>query len=273
MNNPQTPPSLPAEQTIRDFGDQWTHYRDNEGYYGSADLLKDFLGPLLDVGRLAGASVADIGSGTGRIVRMLLDAGVCHVTALEPSRAYEVLKQNTRDVAPRVTLIQGTGEALPASQSLDFAFSFGVLHHIPQPLPVVKAAWNALRPGGQLVIWVYGRENNTAYLALVRPLRFVSRRLPHSILAGISRTLTYLLDGYTALCRFLPLPLRSYLLNVFSKLSRPKRELCIYDQLNPAYAWYYSEAEVRDLLTAGGFKNVRLYHRHRYSWTAIGEKA
>jgi hypothetical protein len=51
------------------------------------------------------------------------------------------------------------------------------------------------------------------------------------------------------------------------------RRLVLYDQLNPAYAKYYTEAEVRRLLADAGFEDVRLYHRHGYSWAAIGRKA
>jgi hypothetical protein len=59
-----------AERTIADFGQQWTAYRANGGYYGSLDLLRDMFGPLLSAGDLAGRRVLDIGSGTGRIVSM-----------------------------------------------------------------------------------------------------------------------------------------------------------------------------------------------------------
>ena len=75
-------------QTIQDFGEQWTAFRDNPAYYGSSDLLADLFGPLLSLEDVKGANVADIGSGTGRIVNMLLDAGAAHVHAVEPSAAF-----------------------------------------------------------------------------------------------------------------------------------------------------------------------------------------
>ena len=51
------------DQTIGDFGEQWTAFRDNPGYYGSAELLADLFGPLLSLDDITGKSVADIGSG------------------------------------------------------------------------------------------------------------------------------------------------------------------------------------------------------------------
>ena len=84
-----------TSQTIGDFGEQWTRYTDNPGYYGSTELLADIVEPLLPIGAIAGARVAEIGSGTGRIVNMMLDAGAAHVVALEPSDAMQVLRENT----------------------------------------------------------------------------------------------------------------------------------------------------------------------------------
>ena len=69
-------------KTIADFGEQWTRYRDNDGFYGSQNLFEDIVSPLLAAKAVAGKRVADIGSGTGRIVRMLLEAGAAHVTAV-----------------------------------------------------------------------------------------------------------------------------------------------------------------------------------------------
>jgi len=74
------------DRTIRDFGRQWTTYTENEGYYGSVELLKDIIEPLLPIERLRGMSVADIGSGTGRIVLMMMEAGAARIHAVERAR-------------------------------------------------------------------------------------------------------------------------------------------------------------------------------------------
>lgn len=259
------------QRTIDDFGDQWTRYPDNDGYYASPVLLADIIEPLLPLGEIQGARVADIGSGTGRIVEMLLDAGAAHVIAVEPSAAFDVLRSRLRR-PEAVTLLNTTGENLPASGDIDIVVSIGVLHHIPDPAPVVAAAYAALRPGGRMLAWLYGREGNGAYLAIVAPLRAVTRRLPHPVLAATVRILYPALGAYMALARRFDIPLRAYLENYLGKLSREQRLLVMYDQLNPAYAKYYTRAEALALLESAGFGNVRLHHRHGYSWTVIGEK-
>jgi len=146
------------ERTIRDFGEQWLAYTDLRGYFTSADLLADVCGPLLALDEVRGRSVAEVGSGQGRIVRMLLDAGAAHVVAVEPSDSFDLLARNLRDRASQVTLLRVTGDRLPPTGDLDIVFSIGVLHHVPRPGPVLRAAFEALPPGGRCLIWVYGRK-------------------------------------------------------------------------------------------------------------------
>src|ERR1700738_3721803 len=109
-----------ADQTISDFGDQWQRYTDNEGYYGDVDILEGTLEPLLKLEELKGKRVAEIGSGTGRIVRMLLQAGAKEVTAIEPSAAFEVLRRNLAEEADRVTFLNKAGHEIPVDGDYDF---------------------------------------------------------------------------------------------------------------------------------------------------------
>jgi len=259
------------DKTINDFGEQWRQYSDNEGYYGSVELFSDILFPFLAVEEIKGCRVAEIGSGTGRIVNMLLQAGAGHVIAIEPSEAFEVLCHNLLE-PEKFTCLKVTGDLLPASGDLDFVFSIGVLHHIPDPGPVVEAAYGALRPGGRFLVWLYGREGNSLYLAFIEPLRVVTKKLPHFLLAFLVEIMYWPLLGYIKICKIFPLPLRGYMLSVFEKMSPEKRRLIIYDQLNPAYAKYYTRLEAEKLLSDQKFVDVQSHHRHGYSWTVIGTK-
>ncbi|MBI3572134.1 methyltransferase domain-containing protein [Candidatus Kaiserbacteria bacterium] len=261
-----------TQKTIEDFGEQWQTFRSNPGFYGAVALLSDIMGPLLPAEDLRGARVAEIGSGTGRIVNMLLDAGASHVWAVEPSAAMDILQANTAGRSGKITCLPIPGEQLPADLGLEYVFSIGVIHHIPDPRPVLHAAYRALRPGGKLLIWVYGREGNETYLSFAEPMRKMTKRLPHFALLALTAVLYVFLELYIFLCRFLPLPMHVYMRNVLARFPHVTRYMTIYDQLNPAYAKYYREAEARALVADAGFQDVRLYHRHDYSWSVIGTK-
>jgi SAM-dependent methyltransferase len=258
-------------RTIRDFGKQWQRYQDTSGFFGSMELFSDILFPFLKPEDIRGCRVAEIGSGSGRIVNMLLRAGARNVLATDPSDAFEILCNNIEQ-PEKVTCLKIAGDQLPGDGDLDYVFSIGVLHHIPDPKPVVKAAFRALRPGGKFLVWLYGKEGNRLYLSLVHPVRFITKHLPHWGLAALVWMLYGPIVIYTRLCHRLPLPLRGYLLNIFEKMAPDKRRLIIYDQLNPACARYYTKSEAERLLVDAKFQNVQIHHRHGYSWTLVGTK-
>jgi SAM-dependent methyltransferase len=264
-----------ADRTIRDFGTQWSAYTGNEGWYGSVEMFKDMTGPLIDIEELKGKDVADIGSGPGRTAMMLLYAGVRHVTAIEPSTAYDLLVENLKefkDTGTRVRALHIRGDQFVSDRPLDYVFSIGVIHHIPEPDPVLRAAYNSLKPGGKLFLWLYGSEGNETYLRVIEPLRALTTRLPHGVLTALVAILYVAMMAYRFLAKFFPLPLKAYIEKVLWPMSPHKRRLAIYDQLNPAYAKYYTRDEAIALLSAMGFVDIRLHHRHGYSWSVIGTK-
>ncbi|KYK46030.1 hypothetical protein A1D31_34010 [Bradyrhizobium liaoningense] len=260
------------DQTIRDFGDQWTRHTENPDYYGSVELFADIIAPYLTVDDVRGRQCADIGSGTGRIVLMMLAAGAASVTAIEPSDAYDVLVRNTARAGDRVRCLKLPGEGIPRD-GFDVVLSIGVLHHIPDPAPVVRAAYEALRPGGRMLAWVYGHEGSRVYQCIFLPVRFVTRNLPIWVNESLAWLLYPAVLAYAALTsRFPRLPLSDYLTNVLMRFSPAERRLVILDQINPRWAKYYRREEAEALLRSAGFKDVRLYHRHGYSWTLCGTK-
>ena len=264
-----------GEKTIADFSDQWSKYTDNKGWYGSLELFKDITSPLVELESLIGKRVVEIGSGTGRIVSMLLEAGVGHVYAIEPSPdAFRVLEGNIKEMerSDDVTAINARGDSWTLEEQVDYVFSIGVIHHIPEPAPVVKAAYKSLKPGGRFLAWLYGYEGNELYLGIVEPLRKVTTRLPHALLRCLVELLYFALFLYRNISVVIPLPLSSYIERVLWPMSPQKRRLVVYDQLNPAYAKYYTREEAIQLFEQMGFENVETHHRHGYSWSVVGQK-
>jgi SAM-dependent methyltransferase len=112
-----------------------------------------------------------------------------------------VLQENTAGFRDRITYLKSTGDQLRTDDALDYVFVIGVLHHIPDPDSVVAAAFRALRSGGKLAVWLYGREGTGLYLALVRPLWWLTRRLPHRGLDLFVRLIYPLFWRYMTACR------------------------------------------------------------------------
>ena len=254
-------------EVIEDFGNQWTLFTHNRGYYGSRSALDSLIKPLLNAQSIRNKRIADVGAGTGRYTRLFHQAGAGAILAMEPSTAFEALKRNTAGLG-RIDYLREPAEKIPLLD-FDIIFCIGVLQFIPDPRPALIAMGRALRPRGRLFLWVYGKENNGLYLMFARLLRLFSSRLPAQSLSYLSHWLLPAADLYAFGCRFMNLPLSDYLINYFSKLDRYSRKLVVYDQLNPRIAKYYRGAELRDLLKTCGFANIRIHHRLGYSWSAL----
>lgn len=120
-----------------------------------------------------GNVVLEIGAGTGRNLRYLLDAvgPTGRVIAVDASPG--MLGQAQRLAHDRgwqnVELLQQDAAELQVEDEVDavlFSLSYSV---IPDPRPALAAAWERLRPAGRLVVMDLGLTN-TAYRGLLKPV-------------------------------------------------------------------------------------------------------
>ena len=264
----------PNDKTIKDFGNQWQiHSEVREDFWTSDEMFKDHFPKSFDLNQFRGKVILEIGSGSGRILQMISRYKPKSLIGVEPSSGFQNLAKNTKSI-PNLKIINESGADFQV-HNLDYVISFGVIHHIPEPDPVITNAFRSLKPGGQLIVWVYGKENNQPYVLVQSIIRNITKFFPDILLDKISLFLTYIADSYAKISSNLfneKLPLTEYLIEVFGPCARQEKKFIIFDQLNPDYAKYYKQEEIQELLTKCGFETLLLFHRHGYSWTAIGSK-
>jgi SAM-dependent methyltransferase len=219
----------------------------------------------------------DAGCGTGRWSRQLRALGAARVIALDMSEAVEVCARKLAD-DPDVAVVQGSILTPPLRKgSIDVVASIGVIHHLSDPRAGLAALAASLVPGGRLAIWLYGREGNELYLAVVGPLRRLTVHLPHGALLAFAWLLALPVWVHArTLNRWIPLrrdggdrlPMQKYL-GMISKLSLRDLTSVVYDQLAPNLARYYSRAEVETLFRGAGCEILTLHHRTQNSWSVL----
>jgi SAM-dependent methyltransferase len=116
------------------------------------------------LGRLAGATVADVGAGSGyftvRLAARVGPKGRVFATDLQPEMLKMLASRLARERVANVTLVQGRVDnpSLPPA-SLDLALLVDVYHEFSEPQKMLRGLHAALKPDGRLVLLEYRKED------------------------------------------------------------------------------------------------------------------
>ena len=107
-----------------------SHVSENDEHY----LAIKFMIAIMKIYNVK--TVLDVGSGTGRAVKALLDADI-EVKGIEPVE--ELINQAVKRGIPDGTIRKGYGQSLPfLDNSFDAVCQFGTLHHVKNPSPIIS---------------------------------------------------------------------------------------------------------------------------------------
>jgi SAM-dependent methyltransferase len=143
-------------KTVRGFGDEWKRF-DQTGL--TVDELRDIFYHYFKIFPWdvlpPGAIGCDAGCGSGRWAQFVLPrVGQLHcVDASE--EALEVARRNLKAFG-NCTFHHASVADMPMAQgSMDFGYSLGVLHHIPDTQAGLMACSEKLKPGAPFLLYLY----------------------------------------------------------------------------------------------------------------------
>lgn len=156
------------EKTISHFGEEWQRFNYSDRSNLTVDLdyqYKLYTQPLSRNVLGVNSVAADFGAGSGRWAERLLPE-VGQLYLIEPSlNAFKVLESKFENSQKVILLNESIDKCSIPTESLDFAMSLGVLHHIPDTELALKKIFETLKPGGHFLGYLYySFENkNVAY--------------------------------------------------------------------------------------------------------------
>jgi len=132
---------------------------------------------------LNGASVLDLGCGTGRFMDVALSMGAAFVLGIDASLpALEAAAKALLDAGHPPTsfaLVHADAAAPVLSPGwADLGYAIGSLHHMPDPEAGFARLHAAVKPGGRLSLWVYCQPVEDRLLPLLDWLHEVTRACP-----------------------------------------------------------------------------------------------
>lgn len=269
------------DRTAAAFGWEWRQFTELHPEYEEQFL--DWIRPLQPEA-FRGKRVLDAGCGIGRHAYYAAGWGANEVVALDLSDAVETANRNLRDL-PNAHVVQGDllrPPLLPAGETsggFDIVYSIGVLHHLPDPAAGIRALAPLLKPGGLLVVWVYGHEGNKLVRTTVEPLRRLTSRLPPSVLHVLAWPLAVTLHALVKLVygptggrlAGRPLPLGEYLASLAAFGFRQNFSI-VFDQLVAPTTTYVRREELLDWLQSAELVDVEVTQRNGNSWRGRGRR-
>lgn len=270
------------EATVNSFGEQWTRFDQAALADGELRMLFDDYFRIFPWEVLTGeCRGADIGCGSGRWARFVADR-VGELHCVDPSGdALEVAARNLSAFSNVQFHRAGVGELPFGESSLDFAYSLGVLHHVPDTSAAVKSIARTLKRGAPLLLYLYyAFDNRPAWYRLIwkssdavrRVVAFLPPRAKSVLCDAIAVLVYWPLARCARVVSAMGGDVSSFPLALYRDRSLYSMRTDARDRFGTPLEQRFRADAIRQMMTEAGLTNIRVSDLPPY-WCAVGSKA
>jgi ubiquinone/menaquinone biosynthesis C-methylase UbiE len=266
----------------RGFGDEWTRFDQTQLAQVERQAIFDEYFRIFPWDQLSpGAIGADLGCGSGRWAAVVAPRVGKLLCVDASAQALAVARRTLRD-APNCEFLEASVGALPIpEESLDFAYSLGVLHHIPDTAAGLRACVTTLKKGAPFLVYLYYKFDNRPFWyawiwKLTEAVRWAVSRLPFPLRYTVSQLLALLV--YWPLARGAAL-MERFGLNVNTMPLSYYRDKSLYvmrtdalDRFGTRLERRFTRSQIEQMMKNAGLKDIRFNDAPPY-WCAVGIKS
>jgi ubiquinone/menaquinone biosynthesis C-methylase UbiE len=273
-----------ADPTVTSgFGREWSTFTQSEAALETAErerLFAEYFAIFPWSELPANAEGLDAGCGSGRWA-FLVAPRVGRLHVLDASEdALNVARANLAGQG-NVTFHYASVSEIPlADNSLDFAYSLGVLHHVPDTLAAIRHIASKLKRGAPFLIYLYyALDNRPAWFRAIWLLsnlgRVVIARLPARLKIVASEVIAALV--YWPLARLstvldrLGVSTRLVPLEAYKDRSFYTMRTDAYDRFCTSLEQRFSRKQIGGMLEQAGFERI-VFSEQVPFWCAVGRK-
>lgn len=270
----QMAPAL--RRTQESFGYQWTRF--SEMAIDFRENFLDYIRPI-DEAFFRGKLGLDVGCGFGRHIYNAAIFGA-EMVGVDISAAIDATSKNMADLK-NVHLVQANLYRLPfRSGTFDFAYSIGVLHHLPDPERGFRSVVSMVKPNGAVFIWVYSKSRRFLNFQL-ECARLVTTRLPKRAQTWVA-FLGAAIDWGLFIAPYRALAKAPGIGDAVKKRALPRIKLYSaypfqvawadwFDRLAAPIRFYYNSADLTGWVTRARLERTRISPTGLFGWRAYGE--
>jgi ubiquinone/menaquinone biosynthesis C-methylase UbiE len=220
----------------------------------------------------------DLGCGSGRwAVHVAPRVGTLH--CIDPSDAIDVARRNLSN-HDNVVFHRRTAAKLPLeSESMDFGYSLGVLHHVEDTEGSLQAAVRALKPGAPFLMYLYyAFDNRPRWFRALWGISDVARRVisrqpsavRHVICDGLAGGVYYPLARGAAAAERLGINPEHWPLSAYRHRSFYMMRTDSLDRFGTRLEKRYTRKEMEALMREAGLTDIRFCSS--VFWSAVGTR-
>lgn len=266
------------ESVVEDFGAEWTRFDQSELDEAELQKIWESYFAVFPWDDLPTDPVGlDVGCGSGRWARFTAPH-VGKLICIDPSSAVEVARRNLSEF-DNCEVLQASVDTMPVEDgTMDFAYSLGVLHHVPDTALAVKKCVQKLKPGAPFLLYLYYRfDNRPRWFRAVwwasDILRRATCRLPGSaktlVADGIALSVYLPLSRLSATLEQQGMDVSNIPLSAYRDKSFYTLRTDALDRFGTRLEQRFERSEIEEMMRAAGLEKIRFSDESPY-WCASG---
>ena len=269
------------KNTVDGFGDEWSRFDQSDLPTAEQQLLFDeyfSVFPWKDISKES--TGFDLGCGTGRWAKSVAPK-VKKLICIDPSSALDIAKKNLSNFDNCVFDSATVDEMPMQDNSMDFGYSLGVLHHVPDTALGIKQCVKKLKIGAPLLLYLYYRFDNRPWWFrsiwfVTDLLRRIVSKMPYKLRYVSSQIISIII--YLPLARFalflekLNFNVSNFPLSSYKNLSFYTMRTDALDRFGTRLEQRFTRKEIKNMMQNAGLENIEFSNSKPF-WVAVGYKS
>ena len=270
------------QKVIDDFGAEWKRFGQAELNEPERQRLFASYFAIFPWAKPPPSAVGmDIGCGSGRWAKSVAPR-VGRLLAVDPAASALAVARGNLAAQTNVSFHNTDVDHLPVGDGqLDFAYSLGVLHHVPNTASAIGAVARKLKPGAPFLIYL-------SYVLDNRPLWFTqlwrASNVLRTAIAAAPRPIKHLMCEVIAAAVYWPLArvtrgverigidVTNFPLSAYRSLSYYTMRADALDRFATRIEHRFSRDQIRSMMEDAGFVGITFHDGEPY-WCALGFKS
>jgi ubiquinone/menaquinone biosynthesis C-methylase UbiE len=279
----KNPTSNADTRTISGFGDEWERFDQSAlDAAESAEIFGLYFSIFPWESLPENPHGFDLGCGSGRWaihVASRIGNGTLH--CIDPSAALNVARKNLSKF-DNCEFHQNSvsGMSIP-DESMDFGYSLGVLHHIPDTAAGIESCVRKLKPGAPFLVYLYyAFDNRPVWFRSIWRLSDTARR----VVSRLPNPIRYAVSQVIAVTIYFPLSRTAHILekigknvDAFPLSAYRNRSMYVLrtdalDRFGTSLERRFSRSEIQAMMSSAGLEQIAFRSEGAPFWCAVGYK-